>query len=192
MQTFEAIQARRSIRDFKTDPLPEGAIERILEAAILSPSACNRQPWRFAVVSGAKRDEMIEVMQQAIEDRNAKGVETGSAKWTIQPMSQAPVTIFVHNPQGSHPAMAREIDQCWNEIADVQSIGAAIQNMILAATDLGLGSLWIADVWETYEELNEWLGEDAQMVAAVSFGLPNMEPPAASRKPMEEVARYIQ
>jgi nitroreductase len=77
-------------------------------------------------------------------------------------------------------------------IATVQSVGAAIQNMLLAATELGLGSLWIADVWDAYPEINAWLGTDDQLVSAVSFGHPAVDPPVPARKPMEDVVRWIE
>jgi len=106
-------------------------------------------------------------------------------------MEQAPVTILIHNTDGIHPWKARKEDESWWDLATVQSVGAAIENMLLAATNLGLGSLWIADVWEAYPELNAWLETDDQLVAAVSLGYPNVAPPDPPRKPMEEVVRWL-
>jgi nitroreductase len=63
--------------------------------------------------------------------------------------------------------------------------------MLLAAHDLGLGSLWICDVYFAYDELIKWLGEDCQMVAAVSFGYPAESPAARPRKTVDEVTRRI-
>ena len=59
MNTLEAIAARRSIRKFKSDPIPEDMLQKILTAGIQAPSGKNRQPWRFIVVQGEKRAEMI-------------------------------------------------------------------------------------------------------------------------------------
>ena len=191
MNTLEAIEARRSIRKFKSDPIERETIERLLEAAVLAPSAKNSQPWRFTVVWQEKRDELLDVLRAGVENRKAEGEDVGTVEWTLRAMQEAPLTILVHNADGIHPWKARKEHESWWDVATVQSVGAAIQNMLLAATELGLGSLWIADVWEAYPEISEWLGTDNQLVAAVSFGVPNVDPPTPERKPMEEVVRWL-
>jgi len=107
-------------------------------------------------------------------------------------MEQAPVTVFILNPHGIHPWLAHTIGQNFDDLVNVQSIGAAIQNMLLAAQDLGLGSLWICDVFYAYEDLLGWLGESCQMVAAVSLGYPDEAPAARPRKPVSEVTRWME
>ncbi len=77
------------------------------------------------------------------------------------------------------------------DVVDIQSIGAAIQNMLLAAQDLGLGSLWICDVFVAYEEFCEWLGEKGEMIAAVSFGYAAESPAARPRKPFNDLVNFI-
>jgi len=192
VETLQAIRTRRSIRRFKNEPLDQNTIEKILEAAILAPSAKNSQPWRFTVVRGTQRDEMLRRVQRAIEQRVADGEDVGSSRSTLRVMQQAPVTILIHNAQGIHPWKARKEHESWWDVATVQSIGAAIENMLLAATQLGIGSLWIADIWEAYVEVNEWLETDDQLVAAVSLGWPDQEPRDPTRKPMEEVVRWME
>jgi nitroreductase len=76
-------------------------------------------------------------------------------------------------------------------VLDIQSIGAAIQNMLLAAEDQGLGSLWICDVFIAYEELCKWLDEKGELIAAVSFGYADESPAARLRKPKSEVVRVV-
>jgi nitroreductase len=99
--------------------------------------------------------------------------------------------VFVFNPHGMHPWLAHSIDQNFDDVVNIQSIGAAIQNMLLAAQDLGVGSLWICDVFYAYEELCAWLGEQGQMIAAVSLGYADESPEARSRKPVGEVTRWL-
>ena len=82
-------------------------------------------------------------------------------------------------------------DQMYDHTKDLQSIGACIQNMLLAAYELGLGSLWICDVFYAYEELSEWLGETGQMIAAVSLGYADEKPGPRPRKPISEVTRFM-
>ena len=191
MTALDVIKTRRSIRKFKSDSVDRETVQQLLEAAVLAPSAKNSQPWRFTVVMEAKKEEMLSVLRKGISNREAEGEDVGTIKWTIQAIQQAPVTILVHNTDGIHPWRARKEHESWWDLATVQSVGAAIQNMLLAATELGLGSLWMADVWEAYPEINSWLETDDQLVSAVSFGHPDVSPPVPQRKPMGDIVRWI-
>jgi nitroreductase len=192
MHTREAIAMRRSIRRFQDRPIADEDLRTILRAGIQAPSGKNRQPWRFLVVQGEdKRAEMVRLMRAGIAKAQAEGEQTGSAENSARIMEQAPVTVFILNPHGMHPWLAHSIDQNFQELVDVQSIGAAIQNMLLAALDLGIGSLWICDILFAYTELLEWMGESGQLVAAISFGYPNESPAARPRKAFDEVVRWV-
>lgn len=191
MNTLEAIAARRSIRKFKNTPIPNEAIQTILTAATQAPSSKNRQPWRFIVVKGDQCAEMVRVMREGIAQAKARGEDPGSSEWTAKVMEQAPATVFIFNPHGLHPWLTHSIEQMFMDVVNLQSIGAAIQNMALAAQDMGIGSLWICDVFGAYEELRAWLGEEGQMVAAMSFGYADETPGARPRKPVSEVTRWM-
>jgi len=187
MDTIEAICARRSVRQFKDKPVPREVVERLLEATVHAPSGKNRQPWRFVVVHGPRRRaEMLRVMREGIENARKAGVPLGSAEWTAAVMEHAPVTIFVLNAESTAtPWEGRQ------DIVDIQSIGGAVQTMCLAALELGLGSLWICDVFYAYNELRQWLGTDRQMVCAVSLGYPGESPPARARRPWQEATTWL-
>jgi F420 biosynthesis protein FbiB-like protein len=191
LNTLEAIGKRRSIRRFRRDPIPDETLQAILTAAITAPSAKNRQPWRFVVVSGEKRSEMVRLMREGMARMKGRGVDTGSGDSTACVMEQAPVTLFVFNPHGIHPWLDHSVEEMFLSLVNVQSVGAAIQNMLLAAQDLGLGSLWIGDVLYAYDELYPWLGEPGQMVAAVSLGYPDESPDPKPRTPVSQVTRWM-
>jgi len=191
MTALEAIQTRRSIRSFNDAPVDRTLIEQVLEAAVFAPSAKNSQPWRFTVVTGPKKDEMLAVIREGLAHREAEGQELGTIQWSLQCIEQAPVTVFAHNTDGIHPWKARKEHESWWDCATVQSVGAAIENLLLAATELGLGSLWVADVWDAYPELNEWLGTDHQLVSAILLGWTDQTPPVPPRKPMDAVVRWL-
>ena len=191
MNTLDAIAARRSIRKFKDMPVPDEKLQAILRAAVQAPSAKNRQPWRFVIVQGDKRTEMVRAMREGVAKAKARGEDIGSSEWSARVMEQAPITIFIFNPQGLRPWLAHSIEQMFTDVADIQSIGAAIQNMLLAAQDMGLGSLWICDVFDAYEELCAWLGETGEMIAAVSLGYPDESPAARPRRPIGDVVRVV-
>ncbi|MBN2003365.1 MAG: nitroreductase [Anaerolineae bacterium] len=193
MQTLKAIAQRRSIRKYKDTPVTDEQIRALLHAATLAPSGKNRQPWRFGVVRGEKRAEMITTIRAGMEKLKALGADLGSSPWTVQIMERAPVTILVFNDDmildsGEKPLTAQ--DMVFNSV-NVQSIGAAIQNLLLAAHDMGLGTLWICDVFYAYPELCAWLGETHQLIAAVAVGYPDEEPSARPRKSVDEVTRWL-
>ena len=190
METLEAIARRRSIRKFKDAPISDVTIRKILTAAIQAPSGKNRQPWRFIVVREDKRPALIQIMREAIEGHKAQGRNPGSSEWTTRIMEQAPVTIFVFNPYEEIANLEGTPANAVMNVVDVQSVGAAIQNMHLAAQDLGIGALWICDVFSAYEELCTWLGETHQMIAAVALGYPDEQPKARPRTPVDEVTTW--
>ena len=191
MTVLEAIAARRSIRKFKVEPIPDEALRTILTAAIQAPSGKNRQPWRFVVIQADKRAQMVQIMREGIEKSKARGDDIGSSEWTAKVMEGAPVTVFIFNPHSMAPWLAHSIHQNFLELVNTQSIGAAIQNMALAAQELGLGSLWICDVFEAYEELRIWMGEEGRMIAALSLGYADESPEARPHKPVDEVTKWM-
>ena len=76
------------------------------------------------------------------------------------------------------------------EIIDSLSIGAAIQNMLLAATELGYGTLWIANTFYAYQELAQYLGINGQLISAVIVGVPDETPNPRPRKSFDEVVEF--
>jgi nitroreductase len=191
MNTLDSIAARRSIRKFKDTPIPDEILQTVLTAAIQAPSGKNRQPWRYVIVKGERRIEMIQIMREGIAKIKARGEDVGSSEGSVQVMEQAPVTVFIFNPEGLRPWLVHSVKQMFDDVVDIQSIGAAIQNMLLAAQEVGLGSLWICDVFYTYEELSDWLGEAGEMIAAVALGYAAENPGARLRKPISEVVRTM-
>ena len=191
MSTLEAIRTRRSIRRFKPDPLPEDVLKEILTAATLAPSGKNKQPWRFVVVRADKRPEFLAVMRAGLAARKAEGVPLGSSEWTTKVMEQAPVTLLVFNAGEEDPFGRKDFGDVFGNMVDVQSIGAAIQNLLLAAQELGVGSLWICDIFYAYGEVCAWLNERHQLIAAVSLGYADEAPPPRPRKALDEVVRWL-
>jgi len=190
MEIMKAIETRRSIRKFKPTPVPQEILHKILRAATLAPSGRNRQPWKFYVVQRDKRREMVDVMGKGIQRQEKNDINTGSAKLTQKIMECAPVTIIVFNPTSKHPLLKRDPKEVRSDIVDIQSIGAAIQNMLLAALEFGLGTLWICNIFYAYEELCDWIGEKGQMIAAVSLGYPDQSPTARPRRTVDDVAVF--
>lgn len=192
---MKEIDERRSIRKYTGQEISDSDIRDILASAINAPSAKNRQPWKFIVVQGDAKKEMLNVFRKGMEREEAGDAALLSeskqhieaAKYTISIMEQAPVIIFVVNAMGKGIFEELSEEERVFELCNIQSISAAIQNMLLEATHKGLGSLWICDIFFAYQELNEWLDVDGELLAALAFGYPDEFPRARPRKRMEDV-----
>jgi hypothetical protein len=86
LNTLAAIEKRRSIRRFNDDPVPDGALHAILTAAAQAPSAKNRQPWRFLVVTGEQRSEMVRLMREGMDKMVDRGEDRSSGDWAARAM----------------------------------------------------------------------------------------------------------
>ncbi|EEG47564.1 nitroreductase family protein [Blautia hydrogenotrophica] len=188
------IETRRSIRKFSDQEIPMEDIQYILESGIKAPSAKNRQPWKFVIVMGKEKEGMLEAFRRGIEreeKREALLPESqqflSGAKYTAQIMEQAPVSVFVLNSLGKGLFSSMNEEERIFEVCNIQSVSAAIQNMLLAAEHKGIGSLWIYDIFFAYEELCQWLGTEGELLAAVSFGYPNEAPKPRPRKELDKV-----
>ena len=126
-------------------------------------------------MQGEKRTEMVRILREAVARIKDQGGSVGSAPGTANAMEQAPVTVFVSSAAGQQSPTGEKQSSNWG---DIQAIGAAIQNMLLAAEELGIGSLWICDVYRAYDEYCRWLGQ-SEMVAAISFGYADEHPRCA-------------
>ena len=190
MNTLDAIYARRSIRRFQDRPVPREVIERLLEATIKAPSAKNGQPWRLVVLQGEEHRKLALSMDEQASTLEADGVDIGSLRWTARAMLPAPVTVlfFMAAPPEQIPPDHHE---GWRFVM-LQSVGGAIQTMLLAATDLGIGSLWICDVLYCLDQVHKRVGHaDDTLVAAVTLGYADEAPDARPRRPWQELTEWL-
>lgn len=190
----EVIKNRRSIRKYKNTPIPKDQVSEILQAGMLAPSSKNRQPWRFIVVTGTAKEEACNVIEEGISREKISPFIPDSstyitgAEHTLQIMRQAPLVIFIVNEIAVSFDKMLTMDERVSEICNAQSIGAAIENMTLTATELGLGSLWICDTFFAQKELSDWL--NGELYAALAVGYADENPCARPRKKMEDTIEW--
>ncbi len=193
---YNPIEDRRSIRSFSTRDVPDEVVRALIAAGTKAPSSKNRQPWRFVVVKGAAKQQMLDAFADGLRREERQPLLPGSkqhlagARYTHAIMKQAPVTVFVMNTLGCDLYQSRSPEEKLYDLANVQSVGAAIQNILLAAAEAGLGSLWICDIFFAYEELRGWLQTDGELVAAIALGYPLESPNPRPRKPLDDVIEW--
>ena len=151
---ISAIYERRSTRKFLTRDISKSDMTDIIQSGMKAPSSKNRQPWKYIVVQGDAKEEMLRVFRQGIErEENECALLPQSkryiaaAKHTVDVMEVAPTIVFVVNSLGKNEMGEMTPEEHVYEICNIQSIGASIQNMLLAATEKGIGSLWICDIY---------------------------------------------
>lgn len=190
MEVLDAIIERRSIRKFQDKEIPKELLENILEVTIKAPSGKNIQPWRFVVLEGEKKKELTNLLSKTLIYLKENGINTGTARNTFKIMEQAPTLVFVFNSNITDKNTNDNFaNYRWK--VDVQSIGGAIQTMLLAAQDMGLGTLWICDIFYCDSQICNFLNRNDELLAAVALGYPNEKPLARSRKNLNEVADWI-
>lgn len=193
---IKAIFSRRSIRKYKNSNVSKSDIEEIIKAGIAAPSSKNGQPWRFTVVSGNSKNEMASIMKQGFEREQLNPLMPeslkylGGAEHTLKIMEQAPVIIFIESALAEEITKNLTTDERISEICNAQSIGASIENMILAANELGLGSLWICDTFFAQAELKEWLDIDGELYAALAIGYADEAPSARPRNNINSIVNW--
>ncbi|HEY3281896.1 MAG TPA: nitroreductase family protein [Armatimonadota bacterium] len=185
MNLMEAIGSRRSIRQFEGKAVPRELVEQVLEAAIKAPSAMNLQPWRFVVVEGSECRKLAQVILSACQAMKERGLKMEGVERTAQSMVQAPVAVLVFNAEANNPDSIVSMTDFHQ-----QSIGACVQTLLLAATDLGLASLWCGGPCLCVEEIGKWLGRTEPLAAVVSLGYPSEAPSARSRRPVAEITEW--
>ena len=205
ISAMQAIKDRRSIRKFKPDAISEMDLHTILEAGIAAPSSKNRQPWHFTVVRGDAKEELAQVMERGLnlEIKAHEPFLPDSMKFingaftSVNVMREAPVVVLVSNDLGRCTDFASNlsVDERVAELCNVQSVAAAVENMLLAAQEMGIGSLWICDVFFAYPELSEWMEKKnlshGMLVAALAFGYADEAPKARTRKSLHDVVTFI-
>lgn len=208
MDLFEAIRSRRSIRKFKPDLIPDEDIRAMIEAATLAPNAGNSQMWRFLAVTN--RDILAEIKEVILgkldtfsqwPEAEPHRVGLRAAKGYSVFFAEAPVTIIVLcEPYVSAIDEVLE-KRGWDRPAidalrqkpDIQSIGAAIENLCLAAHAMGYGTCWMSAPCIAAPEIKELLKIEPpwEVIAFVPIGVPDYDPPARPRKPLDAVLEFV-
>lgn len=180
MELMDAIRTRRSVRVFDGRPVEREVIDILLDAATYAPSRMNSQPWRFYVATGDARKAVGEAMAMTTahleEYIGAFGPEVvENASRLYADLGSAPVAIGVSSPSVSDAEVARD-----NAI----SVGAAIQNILLAAHDRGLGACNISAPHWVRDRLAEVFGvpDGWQLMSIILLGHPAEKPHERQRE----------
>jgi nitroreductase len=208
-ELMELLRARRSVRRFRSDPVPRDTITTLLEAAVLAPSASNKQPWRFLVVESRDR---IRRMATAVRETTARIAahipEASRSAFAaygdyFTRFELAPVVIVpIHRPLSIlsnlvESAGAIDVERAsigrMEEQSGLIGTSLALENLLLMAHALGLGASGMTGPLVAEPTLREILEVPIGwgIVALVPVGFPDETPGATSRKPVDKVVRWL-
>ena len=209
MNLFDAIAGRKSIRRFKETAVPEEDIKKILDAGRFAPSANNTQPWSFLVIKDRGMLKNMADAARAMIDRMIPFAESEKQAQRLAAyksnyytfFENAPVVISVFTEAydagtdrllGRMGYVAEDINRL-RPSPGLQSVSAAIQNMLLAVHALGYGSCWMTGPLVAQESFEKLLGfgKEKFIAALLPVGVPDENPLARNRKSLEEVMRVI-
>jgi nitroreductase len=166
VNVLEAIAGRYSVRSYTQEEVGEEALNAVLEAARLAPTADNKQPFRLLVIhTSGRKQELARIYAR---------------RWFSQP----PLVLAVVAVPGE--AWRRMDDRCY----DVVDAAIVMDHVILAATSLGLGTCWVADFDPAAAREVLGLPDDVEPVAFTPLGHPNRPATQKRRRPLEALVKY--
>jgi nitroreductase len=178
MELFEAIKTRRSVRAYQDKPVEDEKLHAVLEAVRIAPSWANMQCWRMVVVKDRSTREKISDLSYVESYFAPKGYKSNPSK---KALAQAPVVIALC----ADPAQSGVL---WDQNYYLVDAGIAAQNLMLAARDLGLGTVFVGVYDE--ERLKKLLNIPAsiRIVGLLPLGYPTEEKKdGPKRKPLDEI-----
>ena len=210
MEFRDLVESRISVRQFTNDPVPEAHVREMVRLATLAPSPNNSQPWQFVAVSRPSLLKEMAAVVRAKVDAMLPAAVTETARharqrveWYSTFFGDAPLVIAVAlMPYESVVQDALEESRLTGAKVnamrgqpDLQSIGAAVEHLLLAAADLGYGGCWMSGPLVAREALERLLGINppGRIAAMVAIGRPATAAHSPrERKPVGEILRVIE
>ncbi|MGB9867834.1 MAG: nitroreductase family protein [Bacillota bacterium] len=205
MEFRDLVAKRASIRKYLPDEVNEQDVMEMLQIATRAANAGNQQTWRFFVV---RSKDLLQKMAQAVSeaiDELAQRVgrperAPGAKKWSVF-FQEAPCVIAVAVQRYNSPVdeMLRQSGYSQLELddlrcrPDLQSVGACIQLLLLAAEEKGYGACWMTAPMVARPKLEQILGitQPLSLAALVPIGRPAEQPEPRPRKPVEELVKFL-
>lgn len=174
------IADRHSTRSFRPDPVSEEDILELVEAACAAPSSKNQQRWHMVRMDGDDLHRFAELMEEHFRSESYEGPRGGPVA-TMRVIRQAPVGLFVFSDEPVDSEMRTPA---------VQSVGAAIQNILVEAQARGISSLWCCDMLYAYDFAYSLIGGPGELMAAVILGYEDEPSPRKRHKTPDEVLEH--
>ena len=195
-ETLKTIYQRRSIRQFQDRPIDDSLIQVVLDAANQAPSAHNQQSWKFIIIRDQKKQQLARLVSKKAADFPKPSASI--LRMAGRSIGSAPVVIAAMNTGAliNHGTELFKIEHDLSEdffrTMEIQSSAAAVENLLLAATSLGLGSVWLGVLFLIKAEILSFLGEaQGEFMAVIPLGHPLKEHDGPKKQALEYVVKYL-
>ena len=194
--TLVSIRNRRSIRMFLDKPIKDADLETILNAANQAPSAHNQQSWRFIILKGKKKNALVDLICE--KAGNFPKPSNTLLRMASRSIASAPIVIAIANT-GELISRGTELFKVdkhtakdFFRIMEIQSSAAAVQNLLIAATSLGLATVWLGVLVLIKSDILRLLGEpEGEFMAVVPVGYAAKTNPGPKKQPLDTVVKYL-
>lgn len=197
MDFSEVVKKRRSVRAFKSDPVQKETIIELLEAANMAPSATNSQPWTFLVLEKKDIEALYMITEKAFDERFGampkEEVDKKLSRLSIPDENKFKGLSRFYKTLGGAPAVivvcVNKGDCDYNNLLNIASASAAVQNLLLAAYNKGLGSCWMMGPLQKREKAIRALLDvppDQNIIAIVPVGFSEKEPLPPAKAAVED------
>jgi len=198
MSILKIIKERRTIRKYQAKKVPDEIIDKIIDAGVWGPSVpsfLRVQPWRFILVKDKEiKDKIADIVLERSEKSGAGvNILLHSAADIIRGSDFA-VVVYNSGDMDKFKTKFKLVYESFEAVikkAELSAISAAIQNMLLSADELGIGSCWLDTPLFCEKEINSLLGENLVMAAVLTFGYPDEPGKRAPRKPFNDCVKII-
>jgi nitroreductase len=184
---LKLVKTRRTIRKFKADAIPSEDLDKIMETVRWAPSGFNSQPWEILLVQDPETKDVVTQHLQGKGDVDSIS-RVGFAK--------APVYLFLLGDSRVRPwapPVVRDDEELWRYIMEA-TLGPAYQHMHLAATSLGIGTMWItaSRMPDIEQKIRKTLNIPDHLVLfeMMAIGYPDHTPPNKKVRPLDEFVHY--
>lgn len=193
---FTTIANRRSVRNFSDKDVADEDIEKILYAANLAPSAHNQQSWRFIVIRGEMKRKLAAFVSSRANDFPKPS--STLLRMSSRSILSAPAVIAVANTAEliDHGTSLFNIspDKAYDffRTMEIQSSAAAVENMLLAATSMGIASVWLGILYLVKDDVLEFLGEKkGEFMAVIPIGYPEVANKGPKKRTLDKIVRKL-
>ena len=195
--TLKTIRKRHSVRRFTEQDVSDEQIHLLLQAANEAPSAHNQQSWKFIVIRNTKKQELAHL----VTARSGEFPKPASAllRMAARSILSAPVIIAVANTGDliEHGTqlfkISKEMAKDFFRTMEIQSSAAAVENMLLAATSLGLATVWLGILFLIKDDILQFLGEPkGEFMAVIPVGYAERPGTGPQKEPFSMKVRYLE
>lgn len=180
MEFEEVVKKRKSTRNYINKKVSKKNLNKILNAARLAPSAKNRQPWRFLILNSKQKNDIVNMLLKLCNDKANKQT---SVKGSVNMIKEADKLILVYRKINRNKEKNMKFKK-----ADYLSIGAAIENLILECTNIGIDACWCCDTLYIDNGINDYLGIDEyEQMSSVVIGYSNDESSKKKKLKLSEI-----